>query len=233
MRWTRLFLPLLLFVPGVLSGEDQRGAPSDALPTFFAALEMVETGNIERVALFEDGTVVTVEREGAAAPVLKKRQIGQEEKSILLRVISEALRLPEMQQLEARPLGHMSGRKISLEIARPGRESRRFEFDALTPLPVALGRAKGALEDLRSRFLDRRSAAGEDAWDNALLKVGSRVRRRSDGKIFRVVRDDSFSSLVELEEEGRRLEGMKVRRKAAPQIFEEPLPPPQEAGGDR
>ena len=222
----------LLFA-GVLSAAGQSPTtttrpPADTLPAFVASLETRQGESSERVALFSDGTVAWVVRQGPER-TLQKKQISPEEKALLERVITEALTLSETSRTPS-PLADRSLRRTVLEIASPGGEPRRFEFDDMMSLPLALGRARGALEELRDRFVDQVRAQKEKSWDPGSVKEGALLKRRTDQRLFRVVRDDRMTPLLELADEDRKLERLRIWRGDLPRIFEEPLLAP--AGGD-
>lgn len=199
------------------------GAPVARLPGFVAAFEMSQGEKSERVALFDDGTIAQAVRTGEAPIVVKRKRISPEERAVLSKVIAEALTPGEGPKGSPTLLIGQSRRKIVIEIARPEGGSVRFEFDDLAPLSLALGRARGALEDLSDRFQEPRASEKEVSWDAATVKEGDGLQRRRDGKLFRVVRDDSMSPFIELEEDGRRLERIKVPRRELPKFFKEPV----------
>jgi hypothetical protein len=198
-------------------------APAEHLPGFVAALEVSQGEKSERVALFDDGTIAQAVRTGEAPIVVKRKRISPEERAVLSKVISEALTSGEGPKGNPTLLTDRSRRKIVIEIARPDGGSVRFEFDDLSPLSLGLGRARGALEDLSDRFQEPRASEKEVTWDAATAKERDRLRRRKDGKFFRIVRDDTMSPYIELEEDGRRLERLKMPRRELPKFFEEPV----------
>ncbi len=206
--------------PPAASGTD---APAERLPGFVAALEVSQGEKGERVALFDDGTIAQAVRTGETPIAVKRKRISPAERAVLSKVIAEALTSGEGPKGNPTLLTDQSRRKIVIEIARPEGGSVRFEFDDLSPLSLALGRARGALEDLWNRFQEPRASEKEVSWDAAMAKEGDRLRRRRDGKLFRIVRDDAMSPFMELEEDGRRLERMKVPRRELPKLFEEPV----------
>ncbi len=198
-------------------------APAELLPGFVAALEVSQGEKNERVALFDDGTIAQAVRTGNAPIVVKRKRISPEERTVLSKVIAGAIASGEGSKGNPTLLTDRSRRKIVIEIARPEGGSVRFEFDDLSPLSLALGRARGALEELSERFQEPRASERERSWDPAIAKEGDRLHRRRGGMLFRIVRDDTLSPFVELEEDGRRLERMKVPRRELPKFFEEPV----------
>ena len=89
-----------------------------------------------------------------------------------------------------------------------------------------MGRARGALEDLRSRF--EKQDLAETKWDTGGLRPGAFLRRRSDGVWYRIVHDDALDHDFESKSsprEGSRA-ASKVRifayRGDLPRLFEDP-----------
>lgn len=194
-------------------------------PKLIAALESREGPDTERVALFDDGTLVLVRRYKGSR-VLRKKELSRSEVDLYRTVCGEALLVPETWGLRERPLPDVD-RVIRVEIARPEGRSRVFETDDLTQLPLAVGRAKAALEDLRSRFF--RTDPAESKWDPKRVRAGDRLRYRSDGSWYVVVRDDSFEPSLEVEELGGLKNRMLLLREQLPLLFENPAeagPPP-------
>jgi hypothetical protein len=198
-------------------------AAAERLPGFVASLEVFQGEKSERVALFDDGTIAQAVRMGEAPAVVQRKKISSEEKAVLSRVIAEALASGDTSKGAPTLLIDQSRRKILIEIARPEGGSVRFEFGDLSQLSLPLGRARGALEDLFDRFREPRASETGRSWDAATAKEGDVLRRRRDGMLFRIVRDDTMSPFLELEEDGRRLERMKVTRRELPKFFEKPL----------
>lgn len=206
------------------------GEAAERLPGFVAALEVIQGDRSERVALFDDGTIAMVVRTREGPAVVQRKRISPEEKAVLSRVIAEALASGDTSKGAPTLLIDQSRRKILIEIARPEGDSIRFEFGDLSQLSLPLGRARGALEDLFDRFRQPRASETGRSWDAATAKEGDVLRRRRDGLLFRIVRDDTLSPFLELEEDGRRLERMRVTRRELPRFFAEPLrEPPAEA----
>jgi hypothetical protein len=199
------------------------GAAAESLPGFVASLEVVQGERWERVALFDDGTIARAVRTGDASAEVQRKRISSEEKALLSKVIGEALGAGEMSRGAPVLLVDQSRRRLTIEIARPEGGAARFEFGDLSQLSLKLGRARGALEDLSDRFQNPRANEKAASWNPALAKEGDRLKRRQDGRLFRIVRDDALSPFMEMEEDGRRLERMKVSRRELPKFFEEPL----------
>jgi hypothetical protein len=208
---------------------ESKATAEDRLPSFVASIEVLQGEKGERVALFDDGTIAQAVRVGDGPAVVQKKRISPEEKAVLSRVIAEALSSGASSRTAPTLLVDQSRRRITIEIARPEGGSARFEFGDLSQISLPLGRARGALEDLFDRFREPRANESGITWDAAAVKEGDLVRRRRDGMLFNVVRSDTFSPFLELEESGRRLERMKVSRREFPRHFEEPArEPPDE-----
>ena len=218
------FLLALAQAPPEPSPTPATDPDSDRLPGFVASLEVVQGDRRERVALFDDGTVAKAVRTGDAPAVVQRKRISPEEKALLSRVIGEAAGSGEMSRGAPTLLIDRSRRRLAIEIARPEGGAERFEFGDLSQISLKLGRARGALEDLFNRFQDPRASEKAADWSPAIAREGDRLKRRRDGMLFRIVRDDALSPFLELEEDGRRLERMKVSRRELPKFFEAPLP---------
>ena len=93
-------------------------------------------------------------------------------------------------------------------------------------MPLLLGRARGAMEDLRERFYKRDEPEDPD-WDAAGVATGDVLRRRDDKSWFRVLRDDSFQPNLELVEIGGQGRRLVTPRAGISVIFSNParLPP--------
>ena len=198
----------------------------DSLPGFVAALTTTQAGVEDRVALFDDGTVLRTVRKGKRT-ARRRVSLGPQERDLVARVAREALAV-DVGRVEPRTVEvGDSLRRYRLEVASTDGELRSFLFDELTAVPLALGRARGALEDLRERVQKEEERLG--AWDASSLEEGNRLRRRSDGRWFAVRRDDRFARYLELVELGRGLETMMLTRGEIPRVFEAPTsddPPP-------
>jgi len=188
-------------------------------PKLVAALESSEGEDSERVALFDDGTLVIVQTY-KGRHTLRKKELTSAEVDLFRRVFADALLVPTTWGMRERALGDLKGRRIRVEVADPEGRVRPFETDDLTQLPLAVGRAKGALEDLRSRFF--RADPKETTWDPKGVRRGDFLRYRSDGAWYVVVRDDSFEPSLELQEAGGLRNGMLLLRDQLPKLFENP-----------
>jgi hypothetical protein len=195
-------------------------------PRLVAAIESEQGFDFERVALFDDGTLVLIQRyRGRGVP--RYKQLAASEVDVVRRVVSEALvvQAPGGSPSE-RSVADLQGRRLRLEVARDDGSVWIFASEDLTQIPLAVGRAKGALEDLRSRFF--RSDPKETAWDPSGVKAGDLLHHRIYAAWYRVVRDDAFEPSLELEElygvNGAR---MLIARGQLPSLFESPaLAPP-------
>jgi hypothetical protein len=201
--------------------------PEKRDPHLIAALESRQGIGMERVALFDDGTLVRV-RGYRAEQIVDRKAVSREEIDVVRRVCLEALavRAKDVEDPGRAALGDAQARRITIEIAEPAGGSRTYSYDDLTALPLAVGRARGALEDLRSRF--EKPDLAETKWDTSLLNDGSFLRRRADGVWYRVVHDDALDHDFELEEldangeQGSHKLRLFVYRGDIPRLFEDP-----------
>jgi hypothetical protein len=196
-------------------------------PRLVAALESRQGIGMERVALFDDGTLVRV-RGYRAERIVDRKAISPAEIDVVRRVCLEALavRAKDVEDPGRSALGDAQARRITIEITDPAGGSRLYTYDDLTSLPLAVGRARGALEDLRSRF--EKQDLAETKWDTLALKKGAFLRRRADGAWYRVVHDDALDHDFELEEldasgeQGSHKLRIFVYRGDIPRLFEDP-----------
>jgi len=202
--------------------------PEKRDPHLIAALESRQGIGMERVALFDDGTLVRV-RGYRSERIVDRKAVSREEIDVIRRVCLEALAVREADVEDPRrsALGDAQARRVTIEIADPAGRSRIFAYDDLTALPLAVGRARGALEDLRSRF--EKEDPAETKWDTKPLKDGDTLRRRADGVWYRVVHDDALDHDFELEEldasgeQGSHELRIFVYRGDIPRLFEDPV----------
>lgn len=173
--------------------------PEKRDPRLVAALESRQGLGMERVALFDDGTLVRV-RGFRSEQMVDRKALAAEEVAVVRAVCLEALtvRAVDVDDPARSILGDAGGRRITLEIVDPKGGSRVYTYDDFVSLPLAVGRARGALEDLRARF--EKLDLAETKWDTDKLRPGSFLRRRSDGVWYRVVHDDALDHDFELEE---------------------------------
>lgn len=195
-----------------------------------AAAEASQGEGRERVALFADGTLVyaTTFRDRTTQ---KRKLLSQEEVAVVRQIVVEAARV-DADVKGAGVISPGSRRSISLEVVGEKGHSRTFRFDDMTSLPLAVGRAVGAMADLRSRFIET-DVSKDDEWDPACVAEGMLLKRRRDGAVFRVIRDDTFGRGLELAEEPRALERMVILREALPKVFLVPSDACHTAGGKR
>jgi len=201
--------------------------PEKRDPHLIAALEWRQGLGMERVALFDDGALVRV-RGFREERIVDRKTLAAEEVVVVRGVCLEALavRAKDVDDPSRSVLGDAGGRRITLEIADPRGASRVYVFDDLVSLPLAVGRSRGALEDLRSRF--EKQDLAETKWDTGGLKPGAFLRRRSDGVWYRVVHDDALDHDFELEElaaageQGSYKMRIFVYRGDLPRLFENP-----------
>ena len=171
-----------------------------ANPRLVIALESWQGVGRERTALFDDGTLVRVVS-FRGVDTLDRRVVSPQEIEVIKRVCRDALAV-ERRDVEdpARMVLGDSGARGACGWRSPkGRgRSGRIPFDELTTLPLAVGHARGAIEDLRARF--EKEDPSEINWDTKGLKAGSLLKKRSDGVWYRVVHDDALDHDFELEE---------------------------------
>jgi hypothetical protein len=201
--------------------------PEKRDPHLVAALESRQGIGMERVALFDDGTLVRV-RGYRGERIVDRKAISREEIDVVRRVCLEALavRARDVEDPGRSVLGDAEARRITLEVAYPAGGSRLYTYDDLASLPLAVGRARGAMEDLRGRF--EKQDLAETKWDTTPLKPGGFLRRRSDGVWYRIVHDDALDHDFELEElevegeQGSHKLRIFVYRGDLPRLFEDP-----------
>jgi hypothetical protein len=201
--------------------------PEKRDPHLVAALESRQGVGMERVALFDDGTLVRV-RGYRGERIVDRKAISLEEIDVVRRVCLEALavRARDVEDPGRSVLGDAEARRITLEVADPAGGARVYTYDDLASLPLAVGRARGAMEDLRGRF--ERQDLAETKWDTGPLRQGGFLRRRSDGVWYRIVHDDALDHDFELEEldvegeQGSHKLRIFVFRGDLPRLFEDP-----------
>jgi hypothetical protein len=201
--------------------------PEKRDPHLIAALESRQGLGMERVALFDDGTLVRV-RGFRGERIVDRKALAPEEVAVVRGICLEALavRAKDVDDPGRSVLGDADGRRITLEIVDSARGSRLYAYDDLAALPLAVGRARGMLEDLRGRF--EKQDLAETKWDTGNLKPGAFLRRRSDGVWYRVVHDDALDHDFELEElavegeQGSHKMRIFVYRGDLPRLFEDP-----------
>lgn len=187
--------------------------------TLVAALDVEQGEGKDRVSLYRDGTLVLV-RTYLGVRTVKKRVLSEVEVDVVRRVCSEALRV-DAPEYRIDVLGATKPRRFRIEVGREGDLPKVFVVDELARVPLALGRTRGALEELLSRF-DESGGANWQTWDPASVKAGDVLVRRDDGKRYRVVRDDTFVRSLELLEADRGLQRLVVLREELPKMFRSP-----------
>ncbi|MBP7677286.1 MAG: hypothetical protein KBB14_13275 [Thermoanaerobaculia bacterium] len=187
--------------------------------TLVAALDVEQGDGKDRVSLYRDGTLVLV-RTYLGVRTVKKRVLSEVEVDVVRRVAAEALRI-EVPEYRIDVLGATKPRRFRIEVGREGDLPKVFVVDELARVPLALGRTRGALEELLARF-DESAGAHWQKWDPARVKAGDVLVRRDDGQKYRVVRDDTFVRSLELLEAARGLQRLVVLREELPRMF---LPP--------
>lgn len=193
-------------------------------PHLVAALQAEHGDSLERVAVWDDGTLFLVNRYKGQVTTARK-PLTVEEVQLVRKVCAEALAVPDIRQPERGVLEARSARQIHIEVPDARGVVHTWAFDDLTELPLAVGRARGALEDVRSRFF--REDPKDTAWDASTVKTGDLLRRRTDGTWFRVIRDDSFERNLEIAEAGGDISiRLFVVREEIPKLFEDPANAP-------
>ncbi|MEO6324966.1 MAG: hypothetical protein ABIT01_13825 [Thermoanaerobaculia bacterium] len=196
-------------------------------PHLIVALETEQGKASERTALFDDGTLAHVTR-WSGRSVINRKKLSSEEIAIIRQVCLDALPSDEESRHRQTVLVDENVRRIELELVDEKGKSHRFAFDDFTQLSLSLGRARGAIEDLRARFLVK-DVPKEQQWNPATLKEGDVLVRRSDSTRFTIVRDDAYEQNLEL----RSLESttlmLFLSRAEVPKMFEEP--PARRKGG--
>ena len=187
--------------------------------TLIAALDVEQGDGKDRVSLYRDGTLVLV-RTYLGVRTVKKRVLPEVEVDVVRRVCAEALRV-DVPEFRIDVLGATKPRRFRIEVGRDGDLPKVYVIDELARVPLALGRTRGALEELLARF-DETSEAHWQKWDPASVKAGDVLVRRDDGRKYRVVRDDTFVRSLELLEAERGLQRLVVLREELPKLF---LPP--------
>ena len=199
----------------------QGGKPVEELArpedkTLVAALDVEQGEGKDRVSLYRDGTLALVRTYGGVRK-LRKRVLSEEEVGFVRGVCAEALSQDVVEYLV--DVGTRAGqRRFRIEVGRSGDLPRAFVFDELARIPLVLGRARGVLQGLLDRF-DEGLASGDGLWDPSGVRVGDVLTNRSDGKTYRVVRDDAFVRSLEMLEEGRGLQRLLVLREDVPSLF--------------
>lgn len=195
--------------------------------TLVVALDVFQGEGKDRVSLYRDGTLALV-RTYAGVRTVKKKVLSEEEVDLIARVCSEANSL-SVAEYRVEVLGQGEPRRFRLEIGRPGADPRVFLFDELARVPLVLGRARGALEELLQRF-DENVVSEDDLWNPAALKIGDVLTSRTDGKRYRIVSDDSFVRSLEMVEVERSLQRLVIVREDVPKLFRDPA---SDEGGPR
>lgn len=207
--------------------ESPKEVPADVVlrpddKTLVAALDVEQGNGKERLSLYRDGTLALVKTyEGVRT--LQKKLLPEQEVDLVRRVCLEAATL-EIETYRVDVLGTGEPRRFRIEIGRPDAEPRTFRFDELARTPLALGRVRGVLEGLFTHF-DESLVSAESLWDPSGLVAGDVLVHRTDGRRYRIVRDDAFVRSLELVEDERSLHRLFVLREEVPKIF---LAPPAE-----
>jgi hypothetical protein len=197
-------------------------------PRLVIALESRQGVGRERTALFDDGTLVRV-LSFRGVDTLERRVVSPQELDVVKQVCGEALAVErrDVEDPARMVLGDSGARQIRLEIADKSGKVRAYPFDDLGSLPLALGRARGAIEDLKARF-DKEDPS-ETGWSTKGLRAGTLLKKRADGVWYRIVHDDTLDHDFELEElavaggDGSHKLRVFVYRLDIPRLFENPV----------
>jgi hypothetical protein len=196
-------------------------------PYLVIALESWQGVGRERTALFDDGTLVRL-LSFRGVDTLERRVVSPQEVEVVRRVCQDAL-VVERRDVEdpgRMVLGDSGARRMRLEIAEGHGKVRAYPLDDFATLPLALGRARGAIEDLRARFT--KEDPNEVNWETKDLRAGSLLKKRSDGVWYRIVHDDALDHDFELEElvvsggDGSHKVRLFLYRGDLPRLFENP-----------
>jgi hypothetical protein len=196
-------------------------------PRLVVALESWQGVGRERTALFDDGTLVRV-LSFRGVETLERRTVSPQEIGVVKEVCREALAVEarDVEDPGRMVLGDAAARRMRLEIADGRGRTRVFPFDDLVSLPLAVGRARGAIEDLKARF--EKEDPSEIRWDTKSLGAGTLLKKRADGVWYRIVHDDALDHDFELEEltvtdgDGSHKLRVFVYRDDLPRLFENP-----------
>jgi len=197
-------------------------------PHLVIALESWQGLGRERTALFDDGTLVRV-LTFRGIDTLERRAVSPQELELIKRVCQDALAVErrDVEDPGRMVLSDTGARRMRLEIADGPEKIRAYPFDDFATLPLAVGRARGAIEDLRARFA--KEDPNEVNWDTKGLRAGSLLKKRSDGVWYRIVHDDALDHDFELEElivgggDGSHKVRLFVYRGDVPRLFENPV----------
>ncbi len=197
-------------------------------PHLVIALESWQGVGRERTALFDDGTLVRV-LTFRGVDTLERRAVLPQELEVIRRVCQDALAVErrDVEDPGRMVLGDASARRMRLEIADGPGKIRAYPFDDFATLPLAVGHARGAIEDLRARFA--KEDPSEINWDTNGLRAGSLLKKRSDAVWYRIVHDDTLDHDFELEElavtggDGSHKIRLFLYRGDLPRLFENPV----------
>lgn len=227
---TRLGAPLLaaiLVAGSPLWAQEGPREVSEAMATrpddktLVAALDVEQGLGKERLSLYRDGTLALV-RTYEGVRTVRTKVVPEQEVDLVRRVCLEAAGLT-VEAYRVDVLGPGKPRRFRIEIGRPGGEPKVLTFDELARTPLVLGRARGVLEGLFAHF-DDTTVSAESLWDPSGLVAGDVLVHRTDGKRYRIVRDDAFVRSLELVEAERSLHRLFVLREEVPKIFHAPTP---------
>ncbi len=187
--------------------------------TLVAALDVEQGEGKDRLSVYRDGTMALVRTYGGVR-TLKKKVLSEEEVALVEKLCLEATAV-DLHEFRVDLLGRAEPRRFRVEVGRPDAEAEVYLFDELARVPLVLGRARGILEGLLARF-DETTISEEDLWDPSSLEEGDVLLHRTEGKSYRIVRDDAFVRSLEMVEEERGLQRLLVLREDVPKLFLDP-----------
>lgn len=213
--------------PPVPAAEVPQGTPTpeEGKPprpedkTLVAALDVEQGEGKDRLSVYRDGTMALARTYGGVR-TLKKKVLSDEEVGLVEKLCLEATSV-DVHEFRADVLGRAEPRRFRVEVGRPDAEAEVYLFDELARVPLALGRARGILEGLLAQF-DEKTISEEDLWDPSNLEAGDVLLHRTEGRSYRIVRDDAFVRSLEMIEEERGLQRLLVLREDVPKLFLEP-----------
>ena len=112
-------------------------------PRLVAAIESEQDLDFERVALFDDGRLVLIQRyRGRGIP--RYKQLAASEVDVVRRVVREALVVrPRAALPSERSVADQQGRRLRLEVAREDGSVWMFASEDMTQIPLAVGPGPG------------------------------------------------------------------------------------------
>lgn len=210
-----------LMIAAALAAATPTPTPAPAAgPRLIAALESEQGEGSERIALFDDCTLINVVGYRGRSRA-RRKLVSTNERDLMVRVFAEAAAEAGERDFTSSVVGDAKARRFRLQIGE-GKGARVFLFDDVSPLPLSVGRARGALQDMQSRFYRPEDQKQVELWDPSRVRAGDLLRRKGDGLWFEVVREDTFENNLEV----RSVNGGGLRffleRAQLPRMFENP-----------